>query len=116
MSRARAVAPVVEALGLLALIASRAPEHARGQFRDELRRRGLADPGDLTAPANAARPWSQPPLYVEAFGAAVLPALGDPERAAALAAIASLSERPARRSRAGVSVGTAQSEQKVSQP
>jgi len=49
-----------EALKVPALIVYRAPADVRGRFREQLHAVNLADPGDPSAPPNAARSWSQP--------------------------------------------------------
>jgi hypothetical protein len=88
------------ALATLSLCAQHAPEAARGRFLDVLRAQGLAEPYDPAAGPGLVRAWRRPDIYVRAFVGHVLDALGGPERVAALEAIATLGERPARRSRA----------------
>ena len=97
VSRGSAGRPT-EALTILGLIISRAPADVRARFREQLRSFNLADPGDPSAPPNAARSWSRPDLYAAA-AATVLPDLGEPEQALAAAAIGTLSA-PARERRA----------------
>ena len=89
-----------EALQVLGLIIYRAPADVRTRFREQLHARNLADPGDASAPPNAARSWSRPDLYAQCF-TAVLDDLDQPEKVLARAAIDALAAPAAgRRSRA----------------
>jgi len=86
---------------VLALLAQRAPHEARAAFLAGLRARGVAEPSDRAVAPTLPRAWSAPALYAAVFTTEVLPVLGEPEQAAAAAAISALSAPvAARRSRA----------------
>ena len=84
----------------LALYAERAPGDVRSAFLAGLRNQGVAEPGDPVAPW-LPRAWSRPDIYRQVFAEHVLPVLGEPERAAAVAAISALAGPPQGRARPG---------------
>jgi hypothetical protein len=90
----------------LQVVADHAPEPARVAFRAELRRMGLRAPGDPDAPAAAVSADTRPDLFAHAAATTLLPWLDGPTQALAVSAIATLTERPARRSRAHVAPGS----------
>jgi hypothetical protein len=93
---------------VLGLIAQHAPADARSGFLAVLRARGLREPYDRAAGPDLVPAWRLPAAYVAAFVAEVLPALDAPEWTAAAQAIDSLSQAPARRSRASAAAGAGQ--------
>ena len=105
MSRSRPPTAAADALQVLGLIAQRAPEPERARFLGALRSRGLREPYDRAARPDLVTAWRRPDWYVAAFVAEVLPVLEPPEWTAATEAIASLAERPPRRSAASAAVG-----------
>ena len=85
----------------LALLARQAPSPVRGAFLAGLRARGIAEPSDRAVAPALPRAWSAPGIYAAVFTEHVLPVLGEPERAAAVAAISALAGPPQGRARPG---------------
>ena len=89
----------------LALLARQVPPPVRAAFLAGLRARGIAEPSDRAVAPALPRAWSAPGIYAAVFTEHVLPVLGEPERAAAQAALDALaatgpaSAKPPRMSR-----------------